>query len=153
MFITNKKVWTFRLCHRLGARSLKDLLDSHNLFNAVGASSVESAKSIHGDREEGNPLLLASLKENVLPLELVCWAGFSVALDNLEILYLIHVFLTWVWSKDVGVVEDGTSTLTIQITGAANPLKKWIGECSFLKARAPIWLAFKLCSWGHQISW
>ena len=64
------------------------------------------------------------LKENVLPLELVCWAGFSVALDNLEILYLIHVFLTWVWSKDVGVVEYGTSTLTIQITGAANPLKK-----------------------------
>ena len=68
---------------------------------------MESAGSFHGDGEEGDPLLLASLKENVLPLELVCWAGFSVALDNLEILYLINIFLTWVWSKDVGVVEDG----------------------------------------------
>ena len=54
------------------------------------------------------------LKENVLPLELVCWAGFSVALDNLEILYLIHVFLTWVWSKDVGVVEDGADLVGLE---------------------------------------
>ena len=68
---------------------------------------MESAGSFHGDGEEGDPLLLASLKENVLPLELVCWAGFSVALDNLEILYLIYIFLTWVSSKYIGVVEDG----------------------------------------------
>ena len=33
--------------------------------------------------------------------------GFDKSKRNLEILYLVYIFLTWVSSKYIGVVEDG----------------------------------------------